>query len=342
MVLGLAQGYAPDAIERAVPGPAAARDSVRVRCPEALDLLARRRVSLGGSPDLARCEDALLLGLARMALRHGSWGEDFHDYHNEAHALEILDGRIERLMNAIGVGALAPADWMALSLFAVCHDLRQREPVDYTRAVGNNEGASLAEAQRILDACGYDRERDRAQYLALELSIAGSTFDARPAPFNPAEAVASGGALAPRLPAELDAARPGWREDADIQRALRLALIASDLDTANVAEPIPQLGESALRLCRERERLAGRALDARASAEPCLRFLSNGQERYFFELHRFCSPEGEAAFAPTKAENAPRVRALSQALRDRFGADGARAASGAEVLAGFEALLADY
>jgi hypothetical protein len=228
---------------------------------------------------------------------------------------------------------------MALSLFSVCHDLRQREAADYSFPVGNNEAASVMETQRILDACGYRRETDRQLYLKLELCIAGSTFDARPAPFNPAEVVATGGALAPKLSLELDHAQPGWRADADIVAAQQLALIASDLDTANVAEPIPQLGESALRLCREREKLAGRDLDDPASAEPCLRFLSNGQERYFFELHRFCSEVGERTFAAAKANNAPQVRALADRLRQQFGDSGERARNGAEVLAGFEALL---
>lgn len=346
MVLGLDRGFPPDAIELALPGPAQARELVTQRHPVAMQLLAQRRQRFLDAfgpectADVSRCEDAVLLGLARFGARHGSWGDDYHHYHNEEHALEILGGRLERVIQCIGLTELSLGDWIALSLFSVCHDLRQRETPDYAFPVGNNEAASVMETQRILDVCGYSRESDRSLYLKLELSIAGSTFDARPAPFNPAEVVATGGALAPKLGIELDHASPGWRADADIVAAQQLALIASDLDTANVAEPVPQLGESALRLCREREKLAERDLNDPVSAEPCLRFLSNGQERYFFELHRFCSAVGDRTFAAAKANNAPQVRALADRLRRQFGNSGERASNGAEVLAGFEALLA--
>jgi hypothetical protein len=346
VVLGLDRGFPPDAIELALPGPAQARELVSQRHPVAMQLLAQRRSRFldtfgpAIADEIGRCEDAIVLGLARFGARHGSWGDDYHHYHNEEHALEILGGRLERVIQCVGLDSLPLGDWMALSLFSVCHDLRQRETADYAFPIGNNEAASVMETLRILDDCGYSRETDRSLYLKLELCIAGSTFDARPAPFNPAEVVATGGALAPKLGTELDHACPGWRADADIVAAQQLALIASDLDTANVAEPIPQLGESALRLCREREKLAGRELHDQISAEPCLRFLSNGQERYFFDLHRFCSAVGERTFAAAKANNAPQVRALADRLRRQFGNSGERAGNGAEVLAGFEALLA--
>jgi len=71
-------------------------------------------------------------------------------------------------------------------------------------------------------------------------------------------------------------------------------------------------------LCREREMRDGRSLEAPESAQPCLSFLTNGQERFFFELHQFSSREGERVFGPGKLANAPRVRAVSAALRARF------------------------
>jgi hypothetical protein len=351
VILGLAQAFPPDAVERELPDVAAARALVGRERPDVVDLLGRRRerllarFGLALADELGRCEDALLLGVARFGRRHGSWGLDYHHYHNENHALEILDGRLGRLMDDAGLDALPGPDWLVLSLFSCCHDLRQREDVDFSHPVGNNEAASIAEAHRILDAAGYVRERDRPQYLALELMIAGSTFDARPAPptrANPAELAASGGALAPRLPQILDAELPGWRDDVDTVRALRLALIASDLDTANVAEPFVWLAESAARLCQEREMLAGRALEDRASGQPCLAFLSHGQERYFFDLHRFCSELGEGVFGQAKSANAGRVRAVSASLRQRYGDDRAAHACGAAVLDTFARLsLAD-
>jgi len=348
VILGLAQSFPPDSTERELPDVASARALVVSERPDVIELLAARRERLLSNfglvlaDELGRCEDALTLGIARFGRRHGSWGLDYHHYHNENHALEILDSRIGRMMDDVGLDALPGPDWLVLSLFSACHDLRQREHVDFRHPIGNNEAASAAEAFRILDLAGYERRRDHAQYLALELMIAGSTFDARPAPphvpFNSAEVAASGGALASKLPQILDAELPGWREDDETVRALRLALVASDLDTANVGEPFVWLAESASRLCQEREMLAGRALDDAASGQPCLGFLSNGQERYFFDLHRFCSELGEGVFGRGKSANAARVRAVSASLRQRFDGAEAQRASGAAVLETFARL----
>ena len=347
MILGLAQTFPPDAVERELPDVASARALLADERPDVLELLSARRerlltrFGLALADELGRCESALSLGIARFGRRHGSWGPDYHHYHNENHALEILDGRIGRLMDDAGLDALPGQDWLALSLFSACHDLRQREVVDFSRPIGNNEAASASEAFRILDLAGYERRRDRAQYLALELMIAGSTFDARPAPptavFNSAELAASGGALASKLPQILDAQLPGWQQDPDTVRGLRLARLASDLDTANVGEPFVWLAESASRLCQEREMLAGRALADAVSGRPCLGFLSSGQERYFFDLHRFCSELGEGVFGHGKRDNAQRVRHVSATLRERFEAD-AEHTPGATVLDTFAQL----
>ncbi|MBB5207510.1 hypothetical protein [Chiayiivirga flava] len=342
MIVGLANSFPADAVERAVPDVASARRLVGAQRTDVGVLLAARRDLLLGAfgnallPDLDRCEDALLLALARFGVRHGSWGSDFHHYHNENHALEVLDGRLGQLLKHAGTDALDARDWLALSLFAACHDLRQREVLDFSHPIGNNEAASIAETARILELAGFDATRDRRLFLALQLMIAGSTFDARPAPptaeSNSAELAASGGALAPKLPAILDAERPGWREDADIVRAVELAQIASDLDTANVAEPLVWLAESASRLCQEREMRFGRALDSAESAQPCAGFLSTGQERYFFDLHRFCSALGRTTFEPGKRANAQHVRAMAAQIGT------ARFDTGADALRAFSAL----
>ena len=347
MIIGLAGSFPADAVERQLPDVASAQRLVAARRPDFAELLATRRERLrsafGHAIDepLERTERALVLGLARFGMRHGSWGGDYHHYHNENHALEVLDGRLGRLIDQVGLDALQAGDWLALSLFSTCHDLRQRESIDFRHPIGNNEAASIAETCRILALAGFLPERDRALYLALELMIAGSTFDARPAPpvldYNPAEVVASGGALAPKLAVLLDAERPGWRADADIVRAVELAQIASDLDTANVGEPLVWLAESASRLCQEREMRSGRKLDAADSGPPCVGFLSDGQERYFSELHRFCSDPGRATFAAAKQANAARVRHMSARLRARWDARAAPR-NGLEVLAEFSAL----
>ena len=300
--------------------------------PDFLQLLSRRREDfLDTFPDadpqlLVRVERALMISLARLGMRHGSWGDDFHHYHNENHALEILDGRLGRMMHSAGLDRLPLFEWLALSLFATCHDLRQREQVDFSHPIGNNEAASICETRRILALSGFDSQQDRDLYNALDMMIAGSTFDPRPTPpaaeYNTAEVVTTAGALAPQLPAFLDRDFPGWRDDASAVRAVELAQMASDLDTANVGEAFPWLAESASRLCQEREMRSGRSLDAPNSATPCLGFLSDGQERYFFELHRFCSDIGRDTFAAAKDDNADRLRRVSQALRERFNGRG--------------------
>lgn len=347
MIVRLANSFPADAVEAAVPDVAAARRLIGIYRPDVGVLLAQRRERLlgafgnGFSEALARCEDALCLGLARLGTRHGSWGDDFHHYHNENHALEVLDCRLGRLLDHVGVDALSGDDWIALSLFAACHDLRQREALDFLHPIGNNEAASIAETTRILRLAGFEPERDRGLFLALELMIAGSTFDARPAPptreTNSAELAASGGALAPKLGSILDVERPGWRNDAAVVRAIALAQIASDLDTANVAEPLTWLAESASRLCQEREMRSRRSLDAAESGLPCASFLSTGQEHYFFDLHRFCSDLGRATFEAGKQDNAAQLRAIAQQIRDTWPA-GTPPRCGADVLRMFSGL----
>jgi len=323
VILNYANDYPPDSVEIALPDARSARRMLEARRPDIVSRLTDVAERIGAD---ARTLDATLLGTARLALRHGSFGPDFHAYHNEAHALELAERRLVRLIEA--PGSLAGADAAALLLFAACHDVRQREAdAAGAHGVGGNEAASIAETFRLLDACGFDRGADAAEYIALELMIAGSTFDS-PFPLP-------GGALA-RNTLYLDASLPGWRKDARITRGERLARLAADLDTANAGEAFELLCETALRLCREREMRAERALDDAASAAPCLEFLGPGQQRYFFDLHRFCSREGERVFGPQKAANAPRVRQTGEALSARFAAR--PPADGQAVLDAFAAL----
>jgi hypothetical protein len=345
VILGYSSLFPPDASERALPDAASARALVSARLPGMLEWLQHRRQRLlehfgdEVAPTLDRAADAFVLGLARLGLRHGSFGNDYHVYHNEGHVLEIADRRLRAYERVLGYAALPLEDWLKLALFAACHDLRQREPIDVPGPVGGNEAASIAETLRILDTCGYDREHDRAIYIAMELMIAGSTFGmfAR-APSNSAESAVGGGALARHLPGWLDQVAGEWRQDPAVERALILARIAADLDTANAGETFPELADSAIRLCSEREMREKRALDSSASAQPCLGFLSDGQERYFFELHHFSSREGEHVFGAGKIANAPRVRAVSAALRARFATE--MPANGNTVIAAYRQLSA--
>jgi len=339
--------FPADDVERRVPDAATARALVRERSPQLLELLAYRRerfaaliVARTDHPPIADAEDAVLMAFCRLAFRHGTWGKDFHAYHNEGHIFEILGPRLERLIDAIGIDALSLRDWFLLALFAATHDLRQREAPQYHAGIGSNERASIEETFRILHACGFTHAANAEVFIGIELMIAGSTFDARPPmpalEFNSAELVVeSGGALAQKLDAKLDKHAPGWRDDARIVHALELALIAADLDTANVAEDFPLLMVSAERLCLEREMRSHRDPADGASAQPMLSFLTSGQEHYFFDLHRFSSPQGRTAFAAAKQANVQPMRGLIHDLRAAVPTPH----TGNEVLAAFRALL---
>jgi len=343
------RGFPADAIEQKLPTPAAAR-AVLAGHDEALEaMLADRRRDLApyasGPEDdalLARTADAARLAFARLAVRHGRLGTDFHAYHNEGHILEICAGRLPRVLALPGARTLSLRDGCALLLFGAGHDLRQREAPMFSSGIGANERASTEEMLRILDACGFERERDNDFHVALELMIAGSTFDARSGahPYNAAELVQSGGALASKLDTKLDKHHPAWRDDPTLVRGHRLALIAADLDTANVADPFTAFAANGENLCRERESLSGRSLDAGESALPVLGFLTDGQDRFFFDLHRFNSEVGHAAFDAGKAANAPLVKALTLGVRARI-ALGGPPVNGAQVIAAYRATVAD-
>jgi len=337
VILGYDRLYSPDDIERALPDAASARALITAKRPALLTHMSRMAERIGAEP---RALAVTLLATARLGLRHGGFGDDFHAYHNEGHVLELGERRLGRVLDTLADTAPRGDDAAALLMFAACHDLRQRETVDVPGPVGGNEAASVAETFRILDACGFDRETDRGHYVALELMVAGSTFDARPVhlddPRTDELASVAGGALARGLALWLDGEHLHWREDPDARRGERLGRLAADLDTANVGEDFVQLCETALRLCREREMRAGRALDDPASGPPSLAFLGPGQQHYFFELHRFCSREGERVFGESKTHNGPLVKAASAAMLARFAK--APPADGNAALAAFSEL----
>jgi len=345
------RSFPADAVEQAIPDSAAARERAGELL-EPLDaILDRRHRQLSplfstredARTLLARCDEIVRIAYVRLALRHGSLGNDFHAYHNEGHILDILGPRIDRLLEASGLQSLELDDWCVLNLFAACHDLRQREASMYEAGVGANERASAEETFRLLDHCGFSRSADAWIYMAMDLTIAGSTFDARPPPggaaFNAAELVQSGGALAAKLAQKLDKHRPGWQDDSAIVHAHELALITADLDTANVAEPFARFAASAENLCLEREMLCQRDLDASESAQPVLGFLTDGQDRFFFDLHRFNSELGRESFAAAKEANAPRLKSLSLGLRARIAMRG-RPQNGRQVLNAYSETVA--
>lgn len=355
MIFELGDAYPADATERALPDATSALALIALEAPCLPARLRDRHARWAqryGSHDAGRIrciEAATVLGIARLGHRHGRYGDDFHAYHNEGHALDLLLGRIDRLQAHPAAAALGQDDWLSLELFAALHDLRQREHGSSGHPLGANEAASIAEGRRILTACGLEPRREPDLYTALELMIAGSTFDARPSAAaaldpegndNSAELAAGGGALAPRLRPWLQQAHPRMAAEPAVARGLHLACVAADLDTANVGEDFLGLCRSAVQLAEEREMRAGRRLGAPLSAAPCREFLMQAQLRYLDELHRFASAEGEAWLGARKRDNRARMQALVRSLE---AADCAfqRAANGQAVLAAFsEAALA--
>jgi hypothetical protein len=332
-----------------VPDAATARRLVRERRPELLALLEHRRrrfsdliAARDDSPKVLGAEDAVLIAFCRLAYRHGSWGSDYHHYHNENHIFEILGPRIERVIDAIGIEALSLRDWFLLALFAAAHDLRQREAPFFAAGIGSNERASIEETFRILKLCGFTPERNGEIFVSIELMIGGSTFDARPPmpaeEFNSVDIIVqSGGALAQKLDLKLDKHVTGWRADQRIVHAQELALIAADLDTANVAEAFPVFMASTERLCLEREMRSHRDPGKPESAQSVLNFLTGGQEHYFFDLHRFSSDQGRRTFGAAKQANTERMRLLIGRLRERATA----AHNGNDVLREFRTIVAE-
>jgi hypothetical protein len=335
------QQFQADACEMRFADVAHAQELLRQRRPDLPAVMAEvgasfiRHFGERFRSTLQHTQDALALSFVRMATRHGSWGDDVHDYHNEEHALEVLNGRLARVRLSWGWQGLEAQEWILLALFATCHDLRQREAPGFENNVGANERASIAEAHRILLAAGFDAKRDQEYFESLAWMIAGSTFDARPVPplpMNSADVVNSGGSLSSALLLEFEKRHPDFQQSAELSRRARLILYAADLDTANVGEPFLTFVNSSLRLVREREMRAGRSLEHNESAAEVFEFLTHGQERYFYKLHRFVSKLGRDVFGQGKTINSPKLKKLTDALRESFPPEKLARATGADVI----------
>ncbi len=305
---------------------------------------------------LEHTQAALGLSFVRMASRHGSWGNDVHTYHNEEHALELLNGRLARTRLHLGWRGLEAEEWLLLALFSNCHDLRQREKLGYQSGIGANERASIAETHRILCASGFNKSEHAEFFDTLAWMIAGSTFDARSesiehgrvhqqteasgAAINSLEAskpagVNSGGSLSSSLVREFIATHPNYQSDPILRRRARLILVSADMDTANVGEPFMALVDSSVRLVREREMRSGRDLSKPNSAQHVMEFLTDGQELYFFKLHRFVSDIGRDVFGLGKTLNSHKLKRLTDQIRLRFPNSALQQTSGNQVIQEF-------
>lgn len=320
------RAYPADEVEARLPGPALPPALVSQ---PGLAGHARRAAAACRAAGVEReaVVAAVQLGVLRMALRYGEDSADPLAYHNEGHLLELLEDKLPLLLST----ALLPTlEREALVLFCACHDLRQREARRHAEEpIGPNEAASMAEADRLLDAAGLE---DPALRTLLRFAIAGSTFAA-----GTDEGQAQG-AFAHVLGHWLDGQRPGWRDDALATQAEHLARMAADLDTSNVASPYPDFARSAIALAIEIQHRAGRPLDSPEAGASCLGFLAEGQERYVFSLQRFASREGRAAFGTQRDANTARVRETSRRLREHFATQAPRDAHA--VILAFRSLAA--
>lgn len=270
---------------------------------------------------------ALWLGYARMALRHGTWGEDFHAYHNESHTRDILVSRITQVQQAAQAGELSGRSVALLALFAVTHDLRQRESGQAAKWVGPNERASVYEAHRIMQRAGFNFDEDPTLFTTLKLMIEGSTFVSD----SQTEAGGATAASIVRLTSQADL-EPDWEQ---------LVLLAADLDTANVAEPFFTFAQGSAHLFEELEMRKGRASLGEHSAEPALAFLTVQQRRYFFEFQQFSSTLGRRVYADAKVANAPLLTEAINRLKDQFAKTSMSQVTGRQVLDRFLVVAAE-
>lgn len=297
----------PDAIEQSIPDVKSALALLNSRDPAFVQLTQDLKQSWCDSYPAQRrlflnTQNALWLAYARIALRHGTWGDDFHAYHNEMHARDILSERIVKVQNRARPGELAALDVVLLALFAVTHDLRQREEGAPSQLVGPNERASQDEAHRILCGAGFDPESDQHLFSTLDLMIAGSTFVSDPQQKNT-------GATAVRVVESQRDSEPQHQQ---------LVLLAADLDTANVSEPFVDFARGAAKLFEELEMRRGRKDLDTASAGAALEFLTFEQKRYFFELQRYSSDLGRRTFAEAKTANAKPLSNTIDRLSEHF------------------------
>ncbi len=314
-----------DSVERQIPGISEAEDYLRRHRPELLqttrelnrELVTQFGAAIPDQPDMA-CQVSAVC-LARVSLRHGSGTESGYAYHNETHSLEVLQ-QLCRIARQQPAGQSQPLDALAcfcLAVFAAAHDMRQTETGHGADAVGCNERASADETDRILVALGLDQDTHQAIFQLLRWMIHGSTFFSKPMDF--AGFSVPLGALAPvlagqvleqgRTVAELSAAQ-----------AAELILLATDIDTANVATPINQYARQSARICRELHQhrdLSGADPSVNRSV---LAFLTAGQEHYFFNQQSFYSQLARQALNQHKRVTGQLLQQLIAWMRAHYAA----------------------
>lgn len=307
----------PDPVERSVDGVDAACQVLDRHVP---DLLERLRIwrdqtreffdtGLDDTIDLA--VNAITVCVGRIVLRNGSASPLHRYFHDEQHPFDLMQ-RLRRLFRCAPT-SLAQRDYIALALFAAGHDLRQDLPGLEADGVGRNERASALELERIMLAAGFNSRNHSDLLLVLRPMIDGTTFRTRP--FTHGGREYGGGVLAPALVATAD-------QDPNLsglsERQRNLVLLATDIDTGNVADPFAWFMNRACRLCREGFAVNGMPRLDTDTAAGVYSFVTGDQERYFFRLQRFHSPETRACFQADKDANGERLLRLTAQLRERY------------------------
>ena len=257
---------------------------------------------------------ACVICVARILSRHGSMAGDHYSYHDELHGFDLIT-HLRKLYHTKPGAALSPEEWMYLAIFANAHDLRQTETGFDEDGVGNNERASADEVVRILSDVGFDPEYQQPMFQLLRWMIYGTTFLPTTTEFG--DTIMGPGAIAPFIAQRIrDEGHAVGELTAD--QAAELVLLASDIDTANVAQPIDQFTNSSARLCRELHRLEGHTTLGDDTAASVLDFLTKGQERYFFVLQRFNSHIARSAFEESKQQTGKLLKRLTRWIQDEF------------------------
>lgn len=262
-----------------------------------------------------RTLDAIIVSLARIVVRNGSASPLHRHYHDELHPFDLLE-RLQR-MHDFSPGSLSPEDFFTMAMFCAAHDLRQDETGYDADGVGLNERASAEEFGRIMDLAGFDRSQDAMLYSQAREMIHGTTFYTDAYTYNGKSY--PGGALAPALADSIAESEDGIGDRVPDNTDARLILMATDIDTANVADPFLVFIDRAVRLCREIQNVAGRPELDSSVALDVYRFCTDMQEQYFLDLQRFYTEESENCFQTGKAANSPKLKAVIQAMRNRFG-----------------------
>ncbi len=274
-------------------------------------------------PDLAY--RVSVIGLARMALRHGSLADNSLAYHNERHLVDVLDHlrMIIHYQNQqpaktnpqASLHHIGPVSCLCLSLFAATHDIRQSQKAVDDDGIGHSERASADEALRILKQAGLRPQQYSGIFQLLRWMIYGSTFFVQTKKFN--SGVVEPGALAPLVGENI--LRQGVVMDPfSARHSAELVSLATDIDTANVAEPINQYARQSVNICQEVHQGRDFASTDQQLSRSILNFLTNGQQQYFFHQQRFYSVMAQKALNAPKQQTGELLKQLITWMQQHF------------------------